>query len=222
MTQKKPQPWERQKGEPNKAHNLFKEFLQLGKARTLKQLHEYLQETERKSRKNKEVTPNKKIPSYKTIQGYSAKYKWMERAGLYDDYIDHQRLLLQEQRIIDRQKQYLDIIEPQEEEALSNLLQNINAISDELKYPLDKIKPTSKAHAVKSLATSLDLYIKNIRLIYDLPTETQAREVNANVQSEGRVTQVNYNVDKTSDEFFDKQMEFIDHMIDEHDQKRKE
>ena len=146
----------------------------------------------------------------------------MERAGLYDDHLDQQRLLLQEQRILDRQKEYLDIIEPQEEEALSNLLQNINSISEELKYPLEKIKPTSKAHAVKSLATSLDLYIKNIRLIYDLPTETQAREVNANVQSEGTVTQVNYNVDKTSDDFFKKQMEFIDHMIEEHDQKKED
>lgn len=222
MTQKKPQPWERQKGEPNKAHNLFKEFLQLGKARTLQKLHDHLQQEDIKHNKTQENKEKKKSLSLSAISRYSAKYKWMERAGLYDDYIDHQRLLLQEQRIIDRQKQYLDIIEPQEEEALSNLLQNINAISDELKYPLDKIKPTSKAHAVKSLATSLDLYIKNIRLIYDLPTETQTREVNANVQSEGRVTQVNYNIDKTSDEFFDKQMEFIDHMIDEHDQKRKE
>lgn len=222
MTQKKPQPWERQKGEPNKAHNLFKEFLQLGKARTLQQLHDHLQQEDIKHNKTQENKEKKKSLSLSAISRYSAKYNWMERAGLYDDYIDHQRLLLQEQRILDRQKQYLDIIEPQEEEALSNLLQNINSISDELKYPLDKIKPTSKAHAVKSLATSLDLYIKNIRLIYDLPTETQAREVNANVQSEGRVTQVNYNVDKSSDDFFDKQLEFIDHMIQEHEEKRED
>lgn len=222
MTNKKTQPWERQKGEPNKAHNLFKEFLQLGKARTLQQLHDILTDQYNKANKNQQNNHEKKPPKLNTLKSYSSRYNWMERAGLYDDYIDHQRLLLQEQRILDRQKQYLDTIEPQEEEALSNLLQNINSISDELKYPLEKIKPTSKAHAVKSLATSLDLYIKNIRLIYDLPTETQAREVNANVQSEGRVTQVNYNIDKTSDEFFDKQMEFIDHMIDEHDHKRKE
>lgn len=90
--------WERMKGEPNKAYNLFKCFLMIGKDRTLNGL--------RKQLINNPCDGINKVPTLSTLKVYSSKYNWIERVGLYDDYNDKQRLKRQEQRNINKEKEY--------------------------------------------------------------------------------------------------------------------
>lgn len=210
--------WERMKGEPNKAFNLFKYFLMMGKDRTLKGLHKKLSEDP-----SCEI---KKIPSVSTLKVYSSKYNWTERVGVYDDYIDSQRLKRMEQRNIDKENEYYSMREPEMINVLKELQMNISSVFEELQNDTWNTKPTSKAHALKSVAQSIDIYIKNIRLLYNLSTDAQSTNISADVKSKtitrrvpSMVDDVSFDEFETSDEFFDKQLEFIDHMIQEHNNK---
>lgn len=210
--------WERMKGEPNKAFNLFKYFLMMGKDRTLNGLHKKLSDDP--------STEIKRIPTLSTLKVYSSKYNWIERVGVYDDYIDSQRLKRMEQRNIDKENEYYSMREPEMINILKELQNNISSVFEELQNDTWNTKPTSKAHALKSVAQSIDIYIKNIRLLYNLSTDTQSTNISADVKSKNitrrvpsMVDDVSFDEFETSDEFFDKQLEFIDHMIQEHNNK---
>lgn len=212
------QVWERQKGEPNKAYNLFKEFMMLGRSRTLQQLYDILVDWYNENNQNQPNNHEKKPPTLNTLKSYSSKYNWMQRVGAYDDYIDMQRLKIHEQRDIDKEKEYVETTEPEIIKTLEKLQYDIDKSLKELEKAED-VKATSKAHALKSIATSIDIYIKNTRLIYNLSTDSQTKDIHANIKGQGAVARINYIVDKTSDAFFEKQLEYIDKMIEEHNKK---
>lgn len=85
-------PWERQPGESLRMYSRFRAFLELGRARTLKQVAETLQVL------GDEV-------GYRSLQQYSYRWRWTERAEAHDrdqDRLDRERLLARRREMTER------------------------------------------------------------------------------------------------------------------------
>lgn len=93
----------------------FKCFIKCPSPRSLKGFHEVLS-------KNLSKNGRKRIPSYQTLQEYSAKWKWFMRAEAYDNYIHD----VDDQRI--------------KEKIRSIRNKNIDSIDDRLQYQNELFK----------------------------------------------------------------------------------
>jgi hypothetical protein len=77
-------PWDRQPGESNRQYSRFRAFMELGRARTLKQAVEMLR-----------GVGDDKV-SYRTLMQYAYEYRWTERAEAHDrdqDRLERERML---------------------------------------------------------------------------------------------------------------------------------
>lgn len=191
------EPWERQRDEngklePIQAFEYFNEYLLMDKPRSMKVLCDRL---------------GKKNSYLRQLHSYSSTWNWVERAEAYDEFI----ILKKRAR---KEKFYDELVEselPNLRKRLEYYNKNMNDIeTDEIS------KPTSKAHAYDRNSKAHSTTLNEILLLVGKPTEIKESNLEADVKAQ---TELNQNkkveVDITSDEFMENELEFMKKMIDE-------
>jgi hypothetical protein len=103
-----PEVWERQLGETSKAYAAFCVYRDLGPQRSLEAVR-------------KEFAKNGKRISIKFLGRWSAKYRWVERAAAYDDYLDRRRREEKERAILDMAERHAREAVALQQKALARL-----------------------------------------------------------------------------------------------------
>lgn len=163
---KTPNPWERQKNEPNASYALFNEFLKIGPLRTLSKL----------ALKVPEIPQFDTPPSTDVLKKKSAQWKWFERAEAYDlNRIEEERSKIESratQRLVDR----LNISEEIEDKINNKII----AILDHPEFDNNFSK---NAYAISELSKSKKVELESQRLDLGEPTIIQKTDMDAKVTS---------------------------------------
>lgn len=178
--------------ESTKAFTYFNTFLLIGPNRSLEKVRkEYASDL-----------------SLAQVKRYSAKYYWFARAEMYDEYKLHER----QEQVKEEQEKYfhsrmekLNDYHKLTDETLNRLLQDVKNPST---------KTVSIANCLKNLtdanATNTKLALRFLGLPETI-NDKQDVSLDADVDSRQDVT---YNINRSSDEFFDKQIDLINKMIE--------
>ena len=192
-----PEPWERQRDEsgrlePIQAYEYFSEYLTMDKPRSMKVLCRIL---------------GKKEGYIRQLHAYSTTWNWIERAEAYDEHIILKKRL--------RKEQFYDELVESELPNLRKRLEFYNKNMMDIEND-EKSKPTSKAHAYDRNSKAHSTTLNEIMLMIGKPTEIRESSLEADVRAE---TELNQNkkveVDITSDDFMENELEFMRKMIEE-------
>lgn len=163
--------------------------------------------------------------SCSSLGHYSVKYHWRERAGHYDLYKSNELMEQHENEIKEyfrKRTERLNAYHDATDAVLQELLIDLGLMENKETGKKERnkyIKSTSVANSLKNLT---EANINNSRLalrFLGLPEtikDSQDINLDGNVQTESNNvnTTISYHIDKTSDEFFEKQLQYIDKMID--------
>lgn len=176
--------WERQKGESSKSFAWFKVYRNLGPIRTFPKVIEYLENPKIVETGSKTVVTDKDIiptPTLRQLTNLSIKWHWVKRCTAWDNYQDQQQQLQYNEAYNQTKDQLIDMG--------NDIMKTTENILDELNDD-EESRPTSKAHAVKSLADSFEKTTKTVRLLYGKSTEIKdgktdlKADVEANVKTD--------------------------------------
>ena len=192
-----PEPWERQRDEsgrlePIQAYEYFSEYLTMDKPRSMKVLCRIL---------------GKKEGYIRQLHAYSTTWNWIERAEAYDEHIILKKRL--------RKEQFYDELVESELPNLRKRLEFYNKNMMDIEND-EKSKPTSKAHAYDRNSKAHSTTLNEIMLMIGKPTEIRESSLEADVRAETELNQSKkVEVDITSDDFMENELEFMRKMIDE-------
>ena len=176
--------------EPIKAFTLFNEYLLMDKPRSMKVLCEKLG-----------LKPN----YIRQLHSYSSKWEWVKRAEAYDEYIILKKRATKE-------KFYDELVNselPNLKERLNFYNKNMVDIEQDV-----KAKPTSKANAFEKNSKAHSTTLNEILVLVGKPTEISS--VEADVISDTNVkTETHVEVDVTSDEFMERELEYLRKLLDD-------
>ena len=155
---------------------------------------------------------------------YSGKYHWVERANKYDEYQAYQLQKEHEKEQVEyfnKRKKMLDAYHTATDATLNELMIDLGIIKNKETGRIEKNKYIKTTSVANSLSKLCEANLTNTRLglrLLGLPEtirDTQDITVDGKLNTENKTVQTNtvYNVDKTSKEFFEKQLEYIDKMI---------
>lgn len=162
--------------------------------------------------------------SRQTLRRYSSKYHWVERANKYDDYQAYQLQKEHEKEQVEyfnKRKKMLEAYHTATDATLNELMIDLGIIKNKETGRIEKNKYIKTTSVANSLSKLCEANLTNTRLglrLLGLPEtirDTQDITVDGKLNTENKTVQTNtvYNVDKTSKEFFEKQLEYIDKMI---------
>ena len=162
--------------------------------------------------------------SQRTLKRYSSKYHWVERANKYDEYQTYQLQKEHEKEQVEyfnKRKKMLEAYHTATDATLNELMIDLGIIKNKETGRIEKNKSIKTTSVANSLSKLCEANLTNTRLglrLLGLPEtirDTQDITVDGNLNTENKTIQTNtvYNVDKTSKEFFEKQLEYIDKMI---------
>ena len=162
--------------------------------------------------------------SRQTLRRYSSKYHWVERANKYDDYQAYQLQKEHEKEQVEyfnKRKKMLEAYHTATDATLNELMIDLGIIKNKETGRIEKNKSIKTTSVANSLSKLCEANLINTRLglrLLGLPEtirDPQDITVDGNLNTENKTIQTNtvYNVDKTSKEFFEKQLEYIDKMI---------
>lgn len=162
--------------------------------------------------------------SQRTLKRYSSKYHWVERANKYDEYQSYQLQKENEKEQVEyfnKRKTMLEAYHTATDATLNELMIDLGIIENKETGRIEKNKYIKTTSVANSLSKLCEANLINTRLglrLLGLPEtirDTQDITVDGNLNTENKTIQTNtvYNVDKTSKEFFEKQLEYIDKMI---------
>lgn len=162
--------------------------------------------------------------SQRTLKRYSIKYHWVERANKYDEYQVYQLQKEHEKEQVEyfnKRKKMLEAYHTATDATLNELMIDLGIIKNKETGRIEKNKSIKTTSVANSLSKLCEANLINTRLglrLLGLPEtirDTQDITVDGNLNTENKTIQTNtvYNVDKTSKEFFEKQLEYIDKMI---------
>lgn len=192
-----PEPWERQRDENGKlepiaAYGYFSEYLIMDRPRSMRVLCERL---------------GKKEGYIRQLHAYSSTWNWVERAEAYDEHIILKKRLRKE-------RFYEELVEselPNLRKRLEYYNKNMNDIETDM-----TTKPTSKAHAYDRNSKAHSTTLNEILLMIGKPTEIRETSLEADIESDSRIDLENrVEVDITSDEFMESELEYMRRMIEE-------
>ena len=189
--------WERQRDEsgrlePIQAYEYFSEYLTMNKPRSMKVLCKIL---------------GKKEGYIRQLHAYSTTWNWVERAEAYDEHIILKKRL--------RKEQFYDELVESELPNLRKRLEFYNKNMMDIEND-DKSKPTSKAHAYDRNSKAHSTTLNEIMLMIGKPTEIRESSLEADVRAETELNQSKkVEVDITSDDFMENELEFMRKMIEE-------
>ena len=192
-----PEPWERQRDEsgrlePIQAYEYFSEYLTMDKPRSMKVLCKIL---------------GKREGYIRQLHAYSTTWNWIERAEAYDEHIILKKRL--------RKEQFYDELVESELPNLRKRLEFYNKNMMDIEND-EKSKPTSKAHAYDRNSKAHSTTLNEIMLMIGKPTEIRESSLEADVRAETELNQSKkVEVDITSDDFMENELEFMRKMIDE-------
>ena len=192
-----PEPWERQRDEsgrlePIQAYEYFSEYLTMDKPRSMKVLCRIL---------------GKKDGYIRQLHAYSTTWNWIERAEAYDEHIILKKRL--------RKEQFYDELVESELPNLRKRLEFYNKNMMDIEND-EKSKPTSKAHAYDRNSKAHSTTLNEIMLMIGKPTEIRESSLEADVRAETELNQSKkVEVDITSDDFMENELEFMRKMIEE-------
>ena len=191
------EPWERQRDEsgrlePIQAYEYFSEYLTMDKPRSMKVLCKIL---------------GKREGYIRQLHAYSTTWNWIERAEAYDEHIILKKRL--------RKEQFYDELVESELPNLRKRLEFYNKNMMDIEND-EKSKPTSKAHAYDRNSKAHSTTLNEIMLMIGKPTEIRESSLEADVRAETELNQSKkVEVDITSDDFMENELEFMRKMIDE-------
>ena len=159
-----------------------------------------------------------------TLKQYSSKYHWVERVNKYDEYQAYQLQKEHEKEQVEyfnKRKKMLEAYHTATNASLNELMIDLGIIKNKETGRIEKNKSIKTTSVANSLSKWCEANLINTRLglrLLCLPEtirDTQDITVDGNLNTENKTIQTNtvYNVDKTSKEFFEKQLEYIDKMI---------
>ena len=159
-----------------------------------------------------------------TLKQYSTKYHWVERVNKYDEYQAYQLQKEHEKEQVEyfnKRKKMLEAYHTATDATLNELMIDLGIIKNKETGHIEKNKYIKTTSVANSLSKLCEANLINTRLglrLLGLPEtirDTQDITVDGNLNTENKTVQTNtvYNVDKTSKEFFEKQLEYIDKMI---------
>ena len=159
-----------------------------------------------------------------TLKQYSSKYHWVERVNKYDEYQAYQLQKEHEKEQVEyfnKRKKMLEAYHTATDATLNELMIDLGIIKNKETGRIEKNKSIKTTSVANSLSKLCEANLINTRLglrLLGLPEtirDTQDITVDGNLNTENKTVQTNtvYNVDKTSKEFFEKQLEYIDKMI---------
>ena len=191
-----------------KAFAYFNTYLQLGLNRSLAKV--------RKTHNNDISLPQ--------LNTYSSKYHWVQRANEKDEYdlkLKNQRLKKEQEEYFKSRQNALKQYDKANDAVLVELLIDLGLLINPSTGEKKRNKKVSSVSVANSLKNLTDANVNNTKLALrylGLPEtirDTQDITVDGNLNTENKTIQTNtvYNVDKTSKEFFEKQLEYIDKMI---------
>ena len=189
--------WERQRDEsgrlePIQAYEYFSEYLTMNKPRSMKVLCKIL---------------GKREGYIRQLHAYSTTWNWVERAEAYDEHIILKKRL--------RKEQFYDELVESELPNLRKRLEFYNKNMMDIEND-DKSKPTSKAHAYDRNSKAHSTTLNEIMLMIGKPTEIRESSLEADVRAETELNQSKkVEVDITSDDFMENELEFMRKMIEE-------
>ena len=162
--------------------------------------------------------------SQRTLARYSSKYCWVERANKYDEYQAYQLQKEHEKEQVEyfnKRKKMLDAYHTATDATLNELMVDLGLVENKETGRIEKNKYIKTTSVANSLSKLCEANLTNTRLglrLLGLPEtirDTQDITVDGNLNTENKTIQTNtvYNVEKTSKEVFEKQLEYIDKMI---------
>ena len=162
--------------------------------------------------------------SRQTLRRYSSKYHWVERVNKYDEYQAYQLQKEHEKEQVEyfnKRKKMLEAYHTATDATLNELMIDLGIIKNKETGRIEKNKSIKTTSVANSLSKLCEANLINTRLglrLLGLPEtirDPQDITVDGNLNTENKTIQTNtvYNVDKTSKEFFEKQLEYIDKMI---------
>lgn len=176
--------WERQKGESGKSFAWFKVYRNLGPLRSFPKVIDYIENEKLKEKANENKVKNPiviPVPKLSQLTNQSYKWQWVKRCTAWDNYQDQQQQLQYNEAYNQTKDQLIDMG--------NDIMKTTENILDELNDD-EESRPTSKAHAVKSLADSFEKTTKTVRLLYGKSTEIKdgktdlKADVEANVKND--------------------------------------
>lgn len=198
-----------------KAFTYFNTYLHLGLNRSLAKV--------RKAHNNDISLPQ--------LRMYSSKYHWVQRSNEKDEYdlkIKNQRLKEEQEEYFKSRQNALEQYNKANDAVLAELLIDLGLLTNPSTGEKKRNKKVSSVSVANSLKNLTDANVNNTKLALrylGLPEtikDTSKVEMDANIDSNNTNNNINinYEVDKTSDDYFNKQLEFIDKMISEHNERR--
>lgn len=189
--------WERQRHpetgrlEPIKAYRYFNEYLLMSHPRSLTKLCEIV---------------GKDSGYVRQLEKYSSTWNWIKRCEAYDEFI-----ILKKRA--SKEKFFDELVEselPNLRKRLSYYNKNLTDIEKD-----ENSRPTTKATAFEKNSKAHSTTWNELLLILGKPTEIKETAVDAEVRADAEVqnhTQVN--LDLTSDEFMENELEFMKKLIE--------
>ena len=165
--------WERQKGESDLSYSRFCIYKDLSpEKRSLQNVVEILKKM---TKSDQNSPPNKKIPSETALKNMSQKWRWVERARLYDAHEQLKESLKYEKEFTKENKKIINLIKK-----LINFCEDIldDIINNNNDYAL-----TTRLSLLSTLMGIIDRANFNIRTCYGKPAKYND-EVNVNSKSE--------------------------------------
>ncbi len=199
--------WERQKGESSKSYAWFKVYRDLGSKRTFPKVLEKIRKDNKCTSSVENITPT---PTLNNLGKQSSRWHWKKRCRSYDNYQDRLELEANNEAYVETKDRLIEI----GNQTMKVTEKILNELCDDFES-----KPTSKAHAVKSVADSFEKTTKTIRLLYGKSTEIKDATIEADIGAEVDKNEKIVNVDLTSDTFCENELTFLKELINEKDKK---
>lgn len=165
--------WERQKGESDLSYSRFCIYKDLSpEKRSLQNVVEILKKM---TKSDQNSPPNKKIPSETALKNMSQKWRWVERARLYDAHEQLKESLKYEKEFTKENKKIINLIKK-----LINFCEDIleDIINNNNDYAL-----TTRLSLLSTLMGIIDRANFNIRTCYGKPAKYND-ELNVNSKNE--------------------------------------
>lgn len=194
--------WLRHEGESGKAYLWFTIYRDMGYNRTLQNVVNKCKELH----KHDKSIPT---PTLDNVKNLSSIHDWVKRSIAFDNYTDEQARLHKEQHYKLEEQLYLD--------TMTKLRISLHSTIEELKLD-EKARPTSKAHALKSISQALDTTFKDLRLASGKSTENTSNNVTAELEANTTnelTADINIHKILTDDTFLKQELEFMNKLIQE-------
>ncbi|WP_413824157.1 hypothetical protein [Methanobrevibacter sp. UBA337] len=163
--------WERQKGESSKSYAWFKEYRNLGAKRTFEKTIKKIQ-NDINCNDSENIIPT---PTLGNLTNQSSRWHWKKRCRAWDNYQDQLESQANDEAYNETKEKLIGIG--------NKIMRATENSLEDLSYD-DESRPTSKAHAVKSIADSFEKTTKTIRLLYGKSTEIKDSKVEADIGAE--------------------------------------